>query len=52
VGAAARATTPLAPRTAVFDLCSAEPVVVSGFIREEQSVYPGNLCVELERRVG
>jgi hypothetical protein len=43
---------PLASRIAVFDLCSAQPVVVSGFIREEQSVYPGNLCVELERRVG
>ena len=43
---------PLVPRIAVFDLCGMDPVVVSGFIREEQIVYPGNLCVELERRVG
>ena len=43
---------PLVPRIAVFDLCSADPVVVSGYIREQQIVYPGNLCVELERRVG
>ena len=43
---------PLVPRIAVFDLCSADPVVVSGYIREQQIVYPGNLCVELERRLG
>ncbi len=42
---------PLVPRIAVFDLCSMDPMVVSGYIREEQIVYPGNLCVELERRV-
>lgn len=43
---------PLAPRIAVFDLCSMDPVVVSGYIGKEHVAYPGNLCVELERRVG
>lgn len=41
---------PTAQRMALFELCSAPPVVLPGYQRDTRIAYLGNLCVELQHR--